>query len=221
MTDTIKLTESDPKEVLKDQLILIASNAFANYGIKTVTMDEIAASAGISKRTLYQLFKDKEALLRECILKGQEKMRDFVAEVLSQTDNVLEVILRCYKYTIQQYHITDKRFFEDIQKYPRVYDLFLKGQRKDSTDTINFFTSGVKQGLFRPDVNFEIVNILVREQFNFLLHSNLYLKFPFLEVYESIMFTYLRGISTPKGIDKLEKFIEEYRIEQKNRSVIK
>ena len=67
MTDTIKLTESDPKEVLKDQLILIASNAFANYGIKTVTMDEIAASAGISKRTLYQLFKDKEALLRECI----------------------------------------------------------------------------------------------------------------------------------------------------------
>ena len=204
----------DTKEVLKQQIVSIASTSFSAYGIKTITMDEIAATAGISKRTLYQLFKDKEALLLACVKSRQKDMRCFVKEVLSETDNVLEVILRCYKYDIGQYHNTDRRFFEDIQKYPRVYALFTRGREKDSSETLDFFRSGVKQGLFRDDVNFEIVNILVKEQFNSLLNSNIYYKFPFLEVYESIMFTYLRGISTAKGLEKLESFIKEYREEQ-------
>ena len=207
----IQQSESTP---LKKQLITIASSLFSTYGIKNVTMDQIASEAGISKRTLYQNFMDKEALLYECVLATQETFRQFVDEVLRQTSNVLEILLRCYKYTIQQYHSTDKRFFDDIQKYPHVYQVFLRGKERDSNETLRFFQKGVQQGLFRNDVNFEIVNILVREQFNFLLQSDINLKYPFLEVYESIMFTYLRGISTAKGLDRLEVFIQEYREEE-------
>ena len=51
---------------------------------------------------------------------------------------------------------------------------------------------------FRSDVNFEIVNLLVREQFDVLLNTDICNEYPFIEVYESIMFTYIRGISTEK-----------------------
>lgn len=71
--------------------------------------------------------------------------------------------------------------------------------------------SGVDQGIFRSDINFAIVNLLVREQFDVLLNTDICSEYPFVEVYESIMFTYLRGISTEKGAKVLDDFISEYR----------
>lgn len=76
---------------------------------------------------------------------------------------------------------------------------------------VNFFKEGVKQGIFRDDINFAIVNLLVHEQLDLLINSNICEKYSFLDVYESIMFTYLRGISTEKGAQELENFIREYR----------
>ena len=76
---------------------------------------------------------------------------------------------------------------------------------------MSFFKSGVEQGICRADVNFEIVNLFVREQFDVLLNTDICNEYRFIEVYESIMFTYIRGISTEKGAKVLEEFISEYR----------
>ena len=81
----------------------------------------------------------------------------------------------------------------------------------DSEKTMSFFMLGVEQGIFRSDVNFAIVNLLVREQFDVLLNTDVCNEYSFIEVYESIMFTYIRGISTEKGAKVLEDFISEYR----------
>ena len=70
----------------------------------------------------------------------------------------------------------------------------------DSEKTMSFFKSGVEQGIFRSDVNFDV-----------LLNTDICNEYPFIEVYESIMFTYIRGISTEKGARVLEEFISEYR----------
>ena len=214
MSEVTENVELDSKILLRKSILEIASESFSAYGIRTITMDEIASAAGISKRTLYELFKDKESLLEQIILQSQDEMKSYVNQVLSETNNVMEVILLCYKFTTKQYHRTDKRFFDDLKKYPKVHSLFLRGQERDSNETLDFFKTGVDQGLFRPDINFEIVHLLVREQMNWLLNSDAFVKYPFIEVYESIMFTYLRGISTEKGIMKLERFIVDYRKEQ-------
>lgn len=87
----------------------------------------------------------------------------------------------------------------------------VKDRNRDSEKTIAFFKQGVQQGYFRSDVNFAIVNLLVHEQLGLLMNTDLCKEYSFLEVYESIMFTYLRGISTEKGAEKLERFIQEYR----------
>ena len=99
----------------------------------------------------------------------------------------------------------------DIKKYPKVYAMMKDRSESDSEKTMSFFKSGVEQGIFRADVNFEIVNLLVREQFDVLLNTDICNEYPFIEVYESIMFTYIRGISTEKGAKVLEEFISEYR----------
>lgn len=209
MTEHIK--ENSQRVELRDRIIETATKSFTTKGIKSITMDDIAASLGISKRTLYEVFRDKESLLAECISKEQQEMNNFLAEVHANSTNVLEVILICYQRSIERFHRTNKQFFEDIKKYPKVYDLMKNFRDKDSDSTIEFFKTGVRQGIFRDDVNFAIVNLLVREQLDLLMNTDICAEYSFLEVYESIMFTYIRGISTEKGQKVLEDFIQEYR----------
>lgn len=196
---------------LRERIVGTAVTSFSTHGIKSITMDDIAASLSISKRTLYEIFPDKESLLEECILKGRREADDFVKGVLATSSNVLEVLLKCYLRSIEKVHATNKRFFEDIKKYPRAYELMKRDNNRNSEDTIRFFKEGVKQGIFRDDVNFAIVNLLVRGQLDMLLNTDVCDRYSFVEVYESIMFTFLRGISTEKGASELELFIREYR----------
>lgn len=196
---------------LKEKIIEAAGKLFAEHGIKSITMDDIAASFGISKRTLYEVFADKETLLIECIRREVELEEEYLKDLLEQTDNVLEVLLKRYQRSIERYHATNKRFFEEIQKYPRAYEQLKRGNNRTTEDAVSFFKEGVRQGYFRSDVNFAIVNQLVRAQMDILMESDICKSFPFLEVYESIMFTFLRGVSTPKGITELEEFIRKYR----------
>lgn len=201
---------------LKERIITTATEAFTSNGIKCITMDDIATKLGISKRTLYEVFADKESLLRECILKVQTDRDRYLQEIYEQSHNVLEVILAVFQKSIEVFHQTNKRFFEDIKKYPKIYEMMKDRRDSDSEKTMSFFLSGVEQGIFRADINFAIVNLLVREQFDVLMNTDVCNEYPFIEVYESIMFTYIRGISTEKGAQVLEDFIQEYR---KNRIV--
>ena len=198
-----------PRPELRERIIDTAVEAFSAHGIKSITMDDIATSLGISKRTLYEVFSDKETLLEECILKGQKEGDEFLKNVLATSGNVLEVLLKCYQRSIEQFHATNKKFFEDIKKYPKVYNMMKERSESDSEKTMSFFMLGVEQGIFRSDVNFAIVNLLVREQFDVLLNTDVCNEYSFIEVYESIMFTYIRGISTEKGAKVLEDFISE------------
>lgn len=201
----------NPKAELKERIIEAAMDAFMKHGIKSITMDDIANSLSISKRTLYETFKDKEDLLIACLEHKEKLMHEFMEQVAQESENVLEIILKFYKKTIEVYHSTNKRFFEDMHKYPRVMEMNRANREHNSEDAIQFFKKGVEQGIFRSDLNFEIINLLTREQFNLLIHTDFCKDYSFIEVYESIMFVYMRGISTEKGQKILEDFIQEYR----------
>ena len=208
--------DASQRAELRERIVVTATEAFTSKGIKSITMDDIAAALGISKRTLYEVFSDKESLLKVCILKAQADRDKYLQQIFEESHNVLEVILAVFQKSIEVFHKTNKRFFEDIKKYPKVYEMMRARQDSDSEKTMSFFKVGVDQGIFRSDVNFAIVNLLVREQFDVLLNTDICNEYPFIEVYESIMFTYIRGISTEKGAKVLEDFIQEYR---KNRIV--
>lgn len=210
MKDSTK-DHASAKNELRERIIVTAMDAFTKNGIKGITMDDIANSLSISKRTLYETFEDKEELLAECVKYRQKEMKKYGEELLKTANNVLEVILKFYQLSIEYYHKTNKRFFDEMNKYPRVCALMRESRDENSDHTIEFFLKGVDQGIFRKDVNFEIIIMLVREQVDLLLQTNLCNKYSFVEVYESIMFTFMRGISTLKGQQILEDFIQEYR----------
>lgn len=209
-------SEVSPRAEMKERVILEALESFRMHGIKSIRMDDIANQLKMSKRTLYEIFEDKETLLKECILYHQEVSQKELERIVRESRNVLEVILKCYKGSIEMYHKTNKKFVEEIKKYPKVYDMIVNSREKDNTVVINFLKRGVDQGIFRADMNYAIIHALLREQMDMLMTSNVCKQFSFLEVYEAVVFTYLRGIATEKGSRELDDFIREYRMEQAN-----
>lgn len=212
-----KEKEANLKEELRKRIIQTSLEAFRKNGIKSITMDDIAALLKISKRTLYEMFADKETLLKEGILYHQQMGQKMLSNMVANSSNVLEVILKCYQGSVEMYQRVDKRFFDDMKKYPKVNELLKNNRERDNKVVIDFLKKGVEQGLFRQDINFEIIHFLLREQMDLLMAKKALNEFPFLEVYESIMLTYLRGISTEKGIKELEDFLTEYRKQQTER----
>ncbi len=196
---------------LRESIVLKAQEAFKEQGIKGITMDDIASMVGISKRTLYEIFADKQELLSACILYNQQCRDEFAKQVVETSANVLEVILRIYQQSIEHFHKTNRKFFEDMKRYPKACELLAERQHRDSDRAVKFFKQGVEQGVFRDDVHFEILHHLVKGWMDMLLSTDICKRYSFVEVFESIMFTFLRGIATEQGARELNDFIEKYR----------
>lgn len=197
----------------KDRVIQCASAMFHMRGIKDVKMDEIASSLSMSKRTIYELFKDKETLLLDCMEYHHVQKRKEAELIVKNSSNVLEVILLVYAHSLKKLHSTNLKFFQDIKQYPRAAAEIDRRNNEDLEAAVSFFRQGIEQGIFRSDINFEIFTEILHQQIDSLLHEGFDTRFSFFDVYEFIMFTFFRGVSTRKGQDIIEDFISKYKRE--------
>ena len=93
---------------------------FIAQGIKSVRMDDIARQLSISKRTLYEMFGDKEELLYQCIVRHAKSTEQERAKRFKQADNYLEVMLICLREMADKATVAN-RIRENLRKfYPKV-----------------------------------------------------------------------------------------------------
>jgi AcrR family transcriptional regulator len=196
---------------LRKRILIRAMEAFMRHGIREVKVDGIAADLGISKRTLYEIFEDKETLVLACLTQFFESRSRNFLHIARASNNVLEVILHIYLLKVADLRITNVNFYRDISKYPRVMAFLHERQHRNSEAVIAYFQHGVDEGLFRDDVNYGIVEMLLREQMNFLLTNEDHKNFSMLEVLDSIVLVDIRGICTDKGRAILEEFLRTRR----------
>ena len=118
------MEEKDSKrEELKGRILRVSIEAFAKDGIKPVTMDKIASSLCISKRTLYEVYEDKEALLEDCFrfLKSEKQAR--LKSMYENCDNVLTFLYELYKMHMNEIQTVNPRLYDDIVKYPKLQEM--------------------------------------------------------------------------------------------------
>lgn len=204
--DGVKKKRID-KTVVKEHIISAAAKAFTQKGIKTVRMDDIATGLSISKRTLYELFHDKEDLLLDVMKLHREEMQEYMFQVASEAENVLEVLLKFFQRTAQDFQNTNRRFFEDMEKYPKVRRYIDESRKENLDSAMEFYRKGVEQGIFREDVNYDIVRAMVCEQMDLLLRSDICKSYSLVEIYETVVFMHMRGISTEKGLKIVDEFL--------------
>ncbi|MFY9117936.1 MAG: TetR/AcrR family transcriptional regulator [Dysgonamonadaceae bacterium] len=202
---------------IKDRIIQQAGRLFFQYGVKSTSMDEVASSLGISKRTIYENFRDKEDLLLSYLKQVCEDRKKAVQELMERFDNVVEVFLN-----IMEIHKTatfaNIKFYEDIYRYYPNVDAFLKEESHKANEFfVQFLKKGVEQGVIRENLNIEVVAFLVEESTSIYMRASHIDKFPFSfsELISTVMVNFIRGISTEKGIKIVDKYLEKQQIEQK------
>lgn len=198
-----------PRSELHDKILIETKKMFHKQGIKQVRMDDIAKYLSISKRTLYEIFQDKETLLLECIKKKHQLQEKYVFgdNFDFSNANVLDVVLRYYKHTIEELPYINPAFFEDLKKYPNVVAYMRSERDKDFKKVVNYFNRGIEEGIFRKDVNMELFIRLLNLTFDNCMETDIYKQYPMQEIYRAIIFTHLRGIATEKGLEILNAFI--------------
>ncbi|MBR1388822.1 MAG: TetR/AcrR family transcriptional regulator [Prevotella sp.] len=198
-------TISTYKQSLREKILMMAMRSFAENGIRAVRMDDIAARLSISKRTLYEIYENKEDLLFEGVKAYNEQVEQRMQEIGSKCANVMEIVLKVYRMKIEEYRMTSPKFYYDIVKYPRIL-AYLDGRRELLREKqLLFLERGVREGYFRNDVNFELIGQFFDALGNHFINQRLYQKYTMEELFDSLVFVIFRGFCTEKGFKALEE----------------
>ena len=196
------------RQGLKGKILDTAMTLFSKKGIKAVKMDDIARTLNISKRTMYELYDNKEVLLFEGIKTYNQRREKEMSEFVKGNTNVMDIILNVYKVKVEEFRFTSPSFYDDIEKYPKVMAYLEKSREENRKELAAFLDKGVKEGYFREDIHHDLVTILFDSIGQLFLQKRLYTRFSIESVLNNIMFISLRGICTTKGIEVLDKFLK-------------
>ena len=191
---------------LKDHITSEATNLFSRNGIKRVSMDDVARKANVSKRTLYEFFKDKESLLMGVLERLREPFAEHINLLERSTGTALDVLLLFYEKIMERPVWLCDDFFEDVKRYPNAFNTLLDNKRKFLVKIIELLKRGEKEKVFVSDINYDIISIMAQQHLSRSEPSDIYTRFTHEEVHNTIFYIFIRGICTDMGREILDEF---------------
>jgi len=189
---------------MKSRILEKGTQLFFRYGVKSVTMDAIAADLGISKKTIYQHFPDKDSMVLE-VVQGFIEQDSLKWDELDRLySNVIEKMFKSFDMVKDMITQMNPRLLFEIQKYfPKAYQLFKDhGEKCIHKNLIADFKKGAQFGYFRSDVDFELLARLRMAEVDLAFNPDFYPnnKLSLYETQLTLMDIFMRGILTEKGL---------------------
>lgn len=197
---------------VKNQVIKKAEDLFLRYGLKSVTMDDIARKLGMSKKTLYQYVDNKTDLISKIMLAHIEEEKAMMEEVRSNSGDAIEEMLKVARYAVQQLRKLSPTLVYDLQKYYGDIWLLLQKLHRGHGQLMirENIKRGIQQGVYRPDVNADILaKMYVMSTFS-LVDEEL---FPLKDYNKEKLFVefikyHINGIASEKGLELYKKHVK-------------
>ena len=138
----------------KDNILIQAEAFFMKYGFRNVTMDDLCKEMGISKKTLYQYFQTKDALVESCILWYMEKEADKVQQIRKKATDPVDAFYRISKRALESLKEVSPFVIFDLQKnHPEIWKKFVNHDFEWQYNMLVFnFQSGIEQGFYRAEI---------------------------------------------------------------------
>ena len=202
----------------KERVVVHVADVIKSLGIKSVRMDDVATSLGMSKRTIYEMFGDKEELLFQSVLYISER---HACEVLSKVEgytNSLEMLFMCSSAMIlnsglpsdaqRRLVMNIKKFYPDIYEKIRIYHTemglkLLQGAIEQCS----------REGFIEPTVDVELMTRLFFSAMTSIEYDNAMVipaEVTREEAYGALFVNFFRGISTQKGVAEIDRIISQY-----------
>lgn len=196
---------------IRDRILIHSMTLFERFGFKRVTMDEIAAGLGISKKTIYQHFSDKNLLVDEVASLKMELERVKYQQIRAESSDAIQELHLISEYIRKTLYNFHPGLLHDMQKYhPEVWEKFREYKREFILKNIKHNLEwGVADGVYRNNFDSGILGVLRLGQIEMCFDEERYPtdEFDFKEVQEQLWDHFLEGILTDKG----RKLLNNYR----------
>ncbi|MGN6568076.1 MAG: TetR/AcrR family transcriptional regulator [Flavipsychrobacter sp.] len=200
-----------------DQLQKILTSAvelFRQYGMKAITMDDIARRAGISKKTLYQHFANKNEVVNESVQWYKDQVCERCTMQMADSDNAIEGMVKMLAFMDEMNKQMNPMLLFEMQRYfPDAYKTFREQlELRDVGMLRDNIQRGIEEGLFRSEINpdlmarFRLESSLMILQPNLLVNDRNGLISVALEIGEHFMY----GIMTQKGVKLYHKYKDKH-----------
>ncbi|MGQ7868275.1 TetR/AcrR family transcriptional regulator [Sunxiuqinia sp. sy24] len=181
---------------------------YLKYGIKSVSVDEIAAMLGISKKTLYLHIRSRNELIQEVVEYGKLKFVSGLRQAIASEEEVLPQLAQFFLYVIRIVRKTNPSFLPDLKKVSPIQYQAVDEFRNDQIYELirPIIERGIEQGLFRPDLDIRFVYLNHISKMSERLSRTLptYNQAIFSDSMYRLILNDLIGISTLKGHQQIE-----------------
>lgn len=194
---------------MKERILAISHVLFTQKGFKAVRMDDIAADLGISKRTLYEIYPNKEDLIYETFkVTTEHNMESFGKTVLTCSDT-MDILTEFIKLRIKEMRNASPCLIEEMKSYPRVQEYIetLKQQYRESSR--KFYLKAQEEGYIRKDINTELLNDIYHCMNDSFFESKVYQKYKPEELFRTMLSLFIRSLCTQQGVVRFDKMLEE------------
>lgn len=198
----------------RENIIHHASKMFVEQGIKAVRMDDIAQELSVSKRTLYELFHDKEELIYQSLRHYFENDRERRINQITEIDNTLEVMVVNLRDMIDSASIAG-RIRRNIKRfYPTVYKRLEEDVQSKSMDDLNRWVEGcIESGYFEKSVKVRYAVDVLHHSVHGMLVNTLDEERPSSELVSMMSYSllvFIRGLCTIEGQRIIDECTTKY-----------
>ncbi|MEI8226279.1 MAG: TetR/AcrR family transcriptional regulator [Bacteroidota bacterium] len=194
-------------------ILLKVRELYMKYGIKSITMDDVASELGISKKTLYQFVTDKDDLVGKFIDNEIELRQEEISKCFKIGFNAIEELVEISIFMNKMMRDQNPTTENDLRKYyPHHYQKTVKTRRERMYKYVLLnLKKGKEEGLYREDMNEEVIAKLYLSRSENIHFSELFTveEFTSIKLFVELLTYHVRGIATEKGIIVLEKKIKE------------
>lgn len=194
----------------KERIIQEARTLFLRLGIRSVSMDEIATHLGISKKTVYQHFQDKDELVDRVLQMQINNMQEETTETVRSASNAIEEIFNTMDMMVKHSRNMNPMVLFDLQKYHLSSFQKFHAYKNDFLLNIisNNLKKGVEEGLYRSDIKIEILSKFRLETLMIGFNMDAFPadKYNVTEVSLVIIENFLYGLATEKGFNMIESY---------------
>ena len=197
---------------IRKKILKGAESLFMKYGVRSISMDDIARHLSVSKKTLYQHFADKEDIVTMTCTAHIVEMAREVEEIQKTAKNAIDELAKLSVCLRESSEEMNPSLLFDLQKYhPKAWSVWLDHKNKFIRESvIRNLNQGIEEGYFRPEIDKEVIAIIRLEMVQLPFDDRIFppSQFKLTEVQMQIFDHFVYGITTEKGRKLYQKYKE-------------
>lgn len=195
-----------------------ATVLFYRYGIRSISMDDIAREAGVSKKTIYQYYEDKNALVQAIAAEFVLANREILFECAKKSDDAVEEVVLQVERSFATLADINFCFFHEIEKYfPEAWQIITRYKNQTLQPIIiTNLNRGIAEGYYNETIDPIFIADIRVQQITTALDPKDFTQYKYSAYDMMIRFTlfYLQSITTAKGKQKINKYLINHNEQQ-------